>query len=409
MATHTEQGVKTYTCTECSATKTESIPVITIHTYGAWEKYNETQHKRICACGEFELLNHDWDSGKITTPATNTTEGVKTYTCSTCNATKTEKIPVLVTNHEWDNGVITYAPLCTGEGIKTYTCVKCGETKEVTIIFTGHTYGAWESCSNTQHKRICACGEKEEIADHAWNNSLVTKEPTYTEYGIITYYCNTCGTSKTENIPMLEVPENAPHIIVDSKDALIGSTVTVIIQLKDNTGITSMRINVAYDSSLLTLTNVEYNNAMGGQSVLPENIETLNGNVVLYWTDGFADYEGNDTFVTLTFVVSDAAVVNETTTIAVTYDAEDIYDVEESNVAFICEDGIITFIEYTPGDISGDGVLNSKDTTRLMRYLAGWDVEVNEAALDVNGDGVVNTKDTTRLMRYLAGWDVEIY
>lgn len=44
-----------------------------------------------------------------------------------------------------------------------------------------------------------------------------------------------------------------------------------------------------------------------------------------------------------------------------------------------------------------------------MRYLADWDVEVNEAALDVNGDGIVNTKDTTRLMRYLAGWDVEVY
>ena len=111
----------------------------------------------------------------------------------------------------------------------------------------------------------------------------------------------------------------------------------------------------------------------------------------------------------LTFKVSDNAVVDTTTTIAVTYDAEDIYDADESNVTFFCDDGIITFIDYTPGDISGDGVLNFKDTTRLMRYLAGWDIEINEAALDVNGDGVVNTKDTTRLMRYLAGWDVEIY
>ena len=66
-------------------------------------------------------------------------------------------------------------------------------------------------------------------------------------------------------------------------------------------------------------------------------------------------------------------------------------------------------IDYLPGDINGDGVVNTKDTTRLMRYLADWDVEVNEAALDVNGDGIVNTKDTTRLMRYLAGWDVEVY
>lgn len=65
--------------------------------------------------------------------------------------------------------------------------------------------------------------------------------------------------------------------------------------------------------------------------------------------------------------------------------------------------------DYVSGDINGDGVLNSKDVTRLMRYLAGWDVDVNDSALDANGDGVVNTKDTTRLMRYLADWDVEIH
>ena len=120
-------------------------------------------------------------------------------------------------------------------------------------------------------------------------------------------------------------------------------------------------------------------------------------------------FSGDDVFATLTFNVSDDAVVDTTTTIAATYDAEDIYDADESNVTFFCDDGVITFIDYTPGDINGDGIVNTKDTTRLMRYLAGWGVEVNEAALDVNGDGVVNTKDTTRLMRYLAGWDVEIH
>ena len=223
------------------------------------------------------------------------------------------------------------------------------------------------------------------------------------------YTCGDCKATITEAIPCLEIPENAPRIVVDTKNAVIGSTVTVKIYLTNNPGVTSVRINVAYDSALLTLAGVEYNTAMGGQTVLPENINKLNGNVVLYWVNGFANYEGNDVFATLTFAVSDNAVVDATTTIAVTYDSEDIYDVDEINVDFFCDDGVIKFIDYTPGDINGDGVVNTKDTTRLMRYLAGWDVEVNEAALDVNGDGVVNTKDTTRLMRYLAGWDVEIY
>ena len=57
-------------------------------------------NKMICEdCGEvlssFEItaIGHDWDEGKITTPATVTEEGVKTFTCTRCGETKTEVIP----------------------------------------------------------------------------------------------------------------------------------------------------------------------------------------------------------------------------------------------------------------------------------------------------------------------------
>lgn len=60
------------------------------------------------------------------------------------------------------------------------------------------------------------------------------------------------------------------------------------------------------------------------------------------------------------------------------------------------------------GDINDDGLINGKDSTRLMQYLAGWDVEIDQSAADVNGDGNVNGKDATRLMQYLAGWDVTL-
>ena len=66
-------------------------------------------------------------------------------------------------------------------------------------------------------------------------------------------------------------------------------------------------------------------------------------------------------------------------------------------------------VDHTPGDINGDDTLNNKDLNRLMKYLAGEDVDVVEAALDLNGDGAVNNKDLNRLMKYLAGEDVEIF
>ncbi|PWM00115.1 MAG: hypothetical protein DBY04_01130 [Clostridiales bacterium] len=63
------------------------------HTYGEWENYNETLHKRTCSCGDVEYANHTWDSGVVTTEPTSTSQGVKTYTCTACGATKTETIP----------------------------------------------------------------------------------------------------------------------------------------------------------------------------------------------------------------------------------------------------------------------------------------------------------------------------
>ena len=56
-----------------------------------------TTHTR--ACGDsyvdtyVDALGHAWDSGKVTKPATETEDGVKTFTCTRCGETKTEVIP----------------------------------------------------------------------------------------------------------------------------------------------------------------------------------------------------------------------------------------------------------------------------------------------------------------------------
>ena len=76
------------------------------------------------------------------------------------------------------------------------------------------------------------------------------------------------------------------------------------------------------------------------------------------------------------------------------------YHTEEADIAMLDP--------HVAGDINGDNVLNNKDVTRLLQYLTGWKVTVNEAALDVNGDTKVNNKDLVRLFKYLSGWDVEI-
>ena len=64
--------------------------------------------------------------------------------------------------------------------------------------------------------------------------------------------------------------------------------------------------------------------------------------------------------------------------------------------------------KYISGDADGDGEITDWDGVMLARYLAGWPVEVELAALDVDGDGEVTDWDGVILDRYLAGWSVTI-
>ena len=81
---------------------------------------------------------HTWDAGVVTKEATCTEAGVKTYTCTTCSATKTEEIPA--TGHTWNDGEVTTAATCTEAGVKTYTCTVCNATKPEAIEALGHDW-----------------------------------------------------------------------------------------------------------------------------------------------------------------------------------------------------------------------------------------------------------------------------
>ena len=216
-ATCTKAGVKTYTCDVCKATKTEPIPVIA-HQY-EW-KHDETNHWQECSvchdiidkaehtyashkcedtatctkaeCGYVKPAGqHSWNDGEVTTPATCTTDGVKTYTCKVCSETKTE--PIKASGHSLTK-VEAVAATCTeGGNNEYYTCSVCkkvfkaDKTTETTVAdetlaALGHkltkTDAKAATCTEPGNSEYYTCGNcgkffsdadgKNEIAKDSW-------------------------------------------------------------------------------------------------------------------------------------------------------------------------------------------------------------------------------------------------
>ena len=71
--------------------------------------------------------DHSWNAGEVTTPATCTAPGVRTYTCTKNPAhTKTEPIPAL--NHLFGTYIYNNDATCTQDGTETAKCERCNET-----------------------------------------------------------------------------------------------------------------------------------------------------------------------------------------------------------------------------------------------------------------------------------------
>lgn len=157
---------------------------------------------------------HTWDNGKVTTEPTETTPGVRTFTCAVCGQTRTETIPATgVHDYQFTKNV---APTCTADGYDLYTCSGCGATeKRNSKPALGHKWDSGtvttEPTETTPGERTytcTVCGEvKTEVIPatgahtHKWDAGKVTTEPTATTPGVRTYTCTICGQTKNEIIP----------------------------------------------------------------------------------------------------------------------------------------------------------------------------------------------------------------
>ena len=270
-ATCTEEGEKKFTCSICGDEKTEKVSA-------TGHQHTEIRNKKEATCKETgysgdtwckdcgkkilsgqtiaKTENHSWDAGKVTTKATCTEEGEKTFTCSICGDKKTEKVSATghqhteirnkkeatckeegysgdtwckdcgkkilsgqaiakTEDHSWNQGEITKEPTCKEKGEKTFTCSICGNTKTEKVSTTDHQHMEIRNQKNPTCKEAgysgdtyCAdCGVKissgktiAKTKNHNWDGGVITTEPTCTERGEKTFTCTICGNTDTKKV-----------------------------------------------------------------------------------------------------------------------------------------------------------------------------------------------------------------
>ena len=176
----------------------------------------------VCAnCGEViatEVIPatgaHTWDNGTVTTEPTETTPGVRTFTCAVCSQTKTEVIPA--TGAHTFVFTKTVAPSCTEAGYDLYTCRDCGASEQRNVKpALGHKWDSGTVTTEPTEKdpgtmtytcTVCGATKTEVIPatgphTHVWDEGTVTVAPTETTPGVRTYTCTVCGQTRTEIIP----------------------------------------------------------------------------------------------------------------------------------------------------------------------------------------------------------------
>ena len=163
-----------------------------------------------------KALGHDYSSDwTIDKIATCTQEGSKSHHCTRCNDKKDITV-VAKLNHNWGSGVETTKATCLKDGVKTYTCKNCATTKTEIIKALGHDYSNdWtidkaatctEEGSKSHH--CTRCDAKKDVTtipktNHHFDNGIETTKATCIKDGVKTYTCKNCATTKTETIKAL--------------------------------------------------------------------------------------------------------------------------------------------------------------------------------------------------------------
>ena len=164
-ATCTSNGYRNYSCA-CGQSKSETIYSSGhSYSYGSWEQYSSSQHRRTGSCRNCGATDYDYASHSMSYGAwsnSSSSQHSRTATCRTCGYSTTE-----YSSHSYSTGA--WSKYSDTQHRRSKTCSGCGAS---TYDYADHSYsyGSWVSDNEVRHKRTktcSACGDSGyEYADH---------------------------------------------------------------------------------------------------------------------------------------------------------------------------------------------------------------------------------------------------
>ncbi len=190
-----------------------------------------------------------------------------------------------------------------------------------------------------------------------------------------------------------------PTLVVQSVYTAVGSTVDVMVDVKNNPGIAGATLNIDYDSNLTLI------GATNGEAFSDLTL-TIPGSFTnpskFLWDSLSGEVKADDTILILKFRVSEDVEENANLNVNVSYQSGDIYNEDMKEVNFQTVNGCVTVINYTPGDVNDDGIINGKDVTLVRRHIVGgYEQTIIEEAADVNADARINGMDVPLIRRHI--------
>ena len=164
-ATCTSNGYRSYSCA-CGQTKSETIYASGHnYSYGSWEQYSSSQHRRTgscrnCGATDYDYASHSMSYGEWSNYSDS--QHSRTASCRTCGYSTTD-----YGNHSYSTG--SWSKYSDTQHRRSKTCSGCGAS---TYDYADHSYsyGSWTRADDTQHKRTKTCSvckaSSEEYADH---------------------------------------------------------------------------------------------------------------------------------------------------------------------------------------------------------------------------------------------------